>query len=142
MKEQFKMEELAEESVMSLRKSYGNVQATILPLPGDAAQKLLVAGKVPIGWFVCHLREQISLKGCFKCLTFGHSAKACTSGITRSKRCRRCIVKHHIVKECKGPQMLIIPEVVNAWIAYSLEAAIAHFLGAAFLFLLLGSDHL
>ena len=106
--EQFKLEELAEESIVSLRKAYGNTQTATLRLPVDAAQKLLAAGKVRIGWVVCRLREQISLKRCFKCLAFGHFAKACTSGIDRSDRCRRCGEKGHIAKACnRDPKCLL-----------------------------------
>ena len=111
LKEQFKLEEFGEASIVSLRKAYGGTQTATMRLPVESAQKLLAVGKIRIGWVVYRLREQISLKRCFKCLMFGHFAKACTSGIDRSDRCRRCGEKGHIAKECnRGPKCILCEE--------------------------------
>ncbi|CAD7081162.1 unnamed protein product [Hermetia illucens] len=62
LKEQFKLKELTEESIVGLRKAYGGTQTATIRVPAEAAQMLLAAGRVRIGWVVCRLREQISLK--------------------------------------------------------------------------------
>lgn len=44
----FKLEKLAEESIVSLRNAYFDTPTATIRLPLEAAQKLLIAGKVRI----------------------------------------------------------------------------------------------
>ncbi|CAD7080141.1 unnamed protein product [Hermetia illucens] len=45
LKEQFKLKELTEESVVGLRKAYGGTQTATIRVPAEAAQMLLAAGR-------------------------------------------------------------------------------------------------
>lgn len=85
--------------VRSLRKAYGSTQIAIISLPAELALKILLVGKIKIGWTVCKLRELIRPLKCFKCLDFGHIAKDCTNN-DRSDRCRRCGGTGHQAKDC------------------------------------------
>lgn len=52
------------------------------------------------GCVVYQLREQISLKMCFRCLEFGYIAKNRASVYDRSEVCSKCDKKGHIAKYC------------------------------------------
>lgn len=86
---------------INLRKAFGSMQVATLDLPVEAAKKLLLLGKVKIGWTVCPIREKTALTKCFKCLEFGHIARLCKNE-DRSKLCRRCGKADHIARDCKN----------------------------------------
>ena len=101
-----------------LRKLYGGMQAAVLRLLTDAANKLLKIGKVRVGWSVCALsvkpRVARQMERCFKCMGFGHQSKNC-KGPDRSELCRRCGEKGHVARDCKKQPkcMLCTAEVGN-----------------------------
>ncbi|CAD7089637.1 unnamed protein product [Hermetia illucens] len=102
---------LQDSAIRGLRKAYGGTQTATISLPTEAAFKLLVAGKVKIGWVVCRLREQVSLKRCFRCLEFGHIAAKCIGDCDRSKCCRKCGGEGHMFRECKAePECMLCKE--------------------------------
>lgn len=93
--------DLTEENVVSLRRAYGNTQTAIISMPTVDAEKLLMAGKVRIGWVNCRIRKQERPVQCFRCLEFDHLARNCKSKIDRSKMCRKCGTDGHNAKDCK-----------------------------------------
>ena len=102
LKQQFNLGDIDQSAIKRMKKAYGGTQTAIISLPAESAIKLITAGKVRVGWVVCRLREQISLKRCFRCLDFGHFAAACTSQHDRSRSCRKCGEEGHLIKDCTG----------------------------------------
>lgn len=98
-KDKFNLPTLEESSIRSIKKSYDGSQTAIICLPLEVAKKVLLAGKIKVGWTVCRLREFIRPVSCFRCLGFGHIAKSC-QGVDRSKSCRRCGEEGHIARNC------------------------------------------
>lgn len=104
---QFNLPNLDVSAVKSLRKAYGGTQIATISLPVELAQKVLLVGKLKVGWTVCKLRELIRPLNCFKCLDFGHTAKDCKNN-DRSDWCRRCGGKGHQAKQCdKDPSCML-----------------------------------
>lgn len=101
LKDTFDMSFLQESAVKSLRAAYGGTQTAIIALPLDAAKRVLLAGKLKVGWTVCRIREYKRTTSCFRCLESGHIAKAC-KGIDRSKMCRKCGEEGHIARNCSN----------------------------------------
>lgn len=89
LKTQLELDDAADAAKIRLRKAYGGSQIAEIKLLAEAANKLLKAGKVKVGWTVCSLRAVERLERCFKCMGFGHQAKHC-QGEDRSKMCRKC----------------------------------------------------
>lgn len=105
--EVFGLKNRDELAIKNLRKGYVGTQIAIISLPAEAANKLLQAGKVKIGWAVCKVRELIQPKQCYRCLEFGHIARDCNN-CDRSKLCRRCGETGHIAKTCeKEPKCML-----------------------------------
>lgn len=78
--EQLKLLVVLEALISSLRKEYATIR--------QSAETVRKQGSLS-------LREQISLKRCFKCLICGHLARAWTSAVGRSDRCERCVARQH-----------------------------------------------
>lgn len=101
LQEQLQLESLSVSSIKQMRKAYGDTQIAIIRLPADQARRLILVGKIKIGWTVCRLRELTMPVKCFRCLEYGHIAKVCKND-DRSKQCRRCGVEGHLAKACNS----------------------------------------
>lgn len=77
-----------------------------------AAEKLLDAGKLRIGWVICRVRVRTTVVRCFKCLGFGHLASKC-SGPDRRAACFRCGESGHKGKECTAAECCIVCKTGN-----------------------------
>lgn len=97
---QFGANDIKETDIKSLRRSYGDTQSAVVSLPIGIGRKALMVGKIRIGWVICRIREQVTLKKCYRCLEFGHFASKCTNTQDRSNMCRRCGETGHIAKNC------------------------------------------
>lgn len=90
------------DGAIKLRKTYNETQAATFKVPADVANKMIEAGKVKVGWVVCHLRRSQQLLRCFKCFGYNHISKNCKAGADRSKTCWRCGVDGHLARTCKN----------------------------------------
>lgn len=66
-------------AIRSMREAYGGTRTAIIGLPVGVAERLTSISKVRSSWVVCRLREKKTVLRCFKCLNYGHLARACRS---------------------------------------------------------------
>lgn len=85
--------------VVSLRKRFGGSQLALVSLPQEASRRLVSAGRLRIGMVSCRVRIAATKLRCFRCLTFGHTAKEC-SGPDRTECCRHCGETGHKAASC------------------------------------------
>ncbi|CAD6998283.1 unnamed protein product [Ceratitis capitata] len=88
------------DAVKNIREAYAGTQTALISLPATDAKRLLDASKIKVGWVVCRIRERPNLRKCFRCMEYGHLARACTSEVDRSQCCAKCGEKGHFAKEC------------------------------------------
>ncbi|XP_049309471.1 uncharacterized protein LOC125777805 [Bactrocera dorsalis] len=88
------------ECIKNIRPAYAGTQKAIISLQAQEAKHLLAAQKIKIGWTICRIREKAQLKKCFRCLEYGHVAKACSNPEDRSKCCIKCGEEGHFAKDC------------------------------------------
>lgn len=87
-------------AIKTIRAAYAGTQIAVISLPAQEAKYLLQAQKIKIGWTICRIREKAQLKKCFRCLEYGHVAKACSNLEDRSKCCIKCGEEGHFAKSC------------------------------------------
>ena len=63
--------------MLNLRKAHGGMQIAIIGTPPQTTEVLLKAGKLKVGWVMCHLRERRQVTRCFKYLGSGDIAVDC-----------------------------------------------------------------
>lgn len=88
--------------VVSLRKRFGDSQLALVSLPLGEARGLTSHGRLKVGMVSCRVRLAATKVKCFRCLTHGHTLKAC-QGPDRSECCRRCSENGHKAAACKAP---------------------------------------
>lgn len=86
---------------VSLSKtSYRGQRSATVVLQEEGLSKLLDAGRIKVGWVSCRIREAIKVVRCFRCLDYGHLARAC-KGPDRSKLCLKCGEANHKIEACQ-----------------------------------------
>lgn len=63
--------------------------------------KIMLTGKVYIGWQRCMVYEDLNMKRCYKCCGYGHSIKKCTN----RQKCGFCSGEHE-AKDCMQKHIL------------------------------------
>ncbi|XP_037932839.1 uncharacterized protein LOC119667608 [Teleopsis dalmanni] len=71
-------------------------------LPTTAAEKLLEAGSITIGWIRAKMRMRTETKRCFRCHGVGHIQRNC-KGPDRTNLCIKCGAPGHKLKACTNP---------------------------------------
>lgn len=75
-----KHEDYGEEiEVLFTRKDPYRTQTAFVAVPREAHRPVLDRQRTKVGWSRCPMEENIRVKRCSKCLTYGLSAKICTS---------------------------------------------------------------
>lgn len=87
--------------VISLRKRYAGTQSAVVSADVGTVAKLIEAGRIRIGMVSCRVLLGDQIIKCFRCLSFGHMARAC-KGPDRSECCWRCGEKGHKVASCEA----------------------------------------
>ncbi|KMQ83970.1 gag-pol polyprotein [Lasius niger] len=98
------------ESIRSIRKAYGDTQTAVVRLAAETAKKVVDAGKIRIGWVICHVREQIQPIKCHKCWQYGHMLRNCKSEIDRTRNCVKCGATGHKINKCKREAHCVLCE--------------------------------
>lgn len=83
----------------ALRPAKGGRQNATVILPADAADKLVVLGKIKIGLVRCRISEREKEIKCYRCWENGHTRKDCT-GPDRSNMCMKCGKEGHKAASC------------------------------------------
>lgn len=92
-----KLEDYREEiEVIFTRKDRYGTQTAFVAVPREAYRPLLDRQRTKIGWSRCPMEENVRIKRSSKCLTYGHSAKICTS---EENFCPYC-ADTHFGEEC------------------------------------------
>lgn len=68
----------------------------VVSLDVTTFKRVLVEGKLRIGWSICRVYEHVEVMRCFKCNAFGHIVKECKE---TDFTCPLCAGKHNL-KEC------------------------------------------
>lgn len=115
LKVQFTLGDIAQTAPIKMRNGYGSTQIATIKVPAEAANQLLKAGKMRVGWTVCPLQIPKQLLRCFKCLGFGHRGPEC-KGVNRSNNCWKCGGTGHKAAGCNNEPkcMLCLPSEGNA----------------------------
>ncbi|XP_037957889.1 uncharacterized protein LOC119687587 [Teleopsis dalmanni] len=71
-------------------------------LPTIAAEKLLEAGSITIGWIIAKMRMRTETKRCFRCHGVGHIQRNC-KGPDRTTLYIKCGEPEHKLKDCANP---------------------------------------
>lgn len=73
-------------------------------LERSKAEKVILVGKIKLGWTVCQIKPKVKVVRCYACLKLGHSVFECRSGkkgaLTRA--CFKCTETGHVVSDCKN----------------------------------------
>ncbi|KMQ90605.1 rna-directed dna polymerase from mobile element jockey-like protein [Lasius niger] len=63
----------------------------VVEVPPDIRKRLLAKDRIFLGWSACTVGDHVRVLQCFRCLSFGHIAKNCTS---KEARCSYCSEDH------------------------------------------------
>lgn len=85
--------------VVSLRKQFGGVQVVLVSAPEDLSKMITEAQRLRVGIVNCRVRPYEERTRCFRCMSYGHIARAC-KGPDRSGSCRRYGAADHKAQSC------------------------------------------
>lgn len=91
----------SESAIKRVRVACAVTQTALISLPALEARRLLDKPKLKIGWVVCRIREKPDMRRCYRCLEYGHLARACKNEDDRSQNCLKCGEKGHQAKVCE-----------------------------------------
>jgi hypothetical protein len=102
------------ESCVKWIHEYGPyTRIALLVVPYALASRMLAQGWVRVGWSRCAVRTKKlpTLARCYRCLGYGHEARAC-AGANRRGWCLRCGGEGHQARECQGvPRCFLCAEI-------------------------------
>ena len=84
-----------------LRPYYGSSQAVTVVLPEEAAEKLLKARELRIGFSWCAITRRVKIVQCYRCWHYGHTAVECKGEVDRGKDCHNCGRTGHKHRTCE-----------------------------------------
>ncbi|XP_066600700.1 uncharacterized protein [Prorops nasuta] len=87
--------------IVSSRVTFGNLKRVRALLPDKAAEALILAGRVRIGWTMGMVKPVTTPIRCTKCHQSGHRRAMCVSVKDRSGLCMRCGNEGHKSAECR-----------------------------------------
>ncbi|XP_066602624.1 uncharacterized protein [Prorops nasuta] len=98
--------------IVSSRVTFGNLKRVRALLPHKAAEALILAGRVRIGWTMGKVKPVTTPIRCTKCHQSGHRRAMCVSVKDRSGLCMRCGNEGHKSAECRetSPRCLVCSE--------------------------------
>lgn len=71
--------------------------SVVIETDADVRARLILTGRVYLGYESCRISDHLQVKQCFKCLKFGHITSECKN----SEACGKCAGKH-ATRECDG----------------------------------------
>ncbi|XP_053623546.2 uncharacterized protein LOC128682744 [Plodia interpunctella] len=91
--------------VGAIRTAPDQTGASILTCPVAAANNLIKAGRLLVGWSAAKIKglEALPMR-CFRCMGLGHTRALCPSPVDRSNVCHRCGQTGHMTVECSAKE--------------------------------------
>lgn len=93
-----------EVNVKLFRETKDKKPYLILECNGSAHRKLLLRGKINLGYKRCHVYDNLYIVRCFKCNGFNHTSQHCKSS---SEICSKCSLSHNS-KHCNSQEIQCI----------------------------------
>ncbi|XP_023244132.1 uncharacterized protein LOC111642063 [Centruroides sculpturatus] len=81
-----------------LKEKNENYLSWILEVSPQVREKLVKAGKIHLLWSTCQVFDFFPITQCYRCLSFGHIAKNCTSTDNVCSHCN----ENHLYKNCQN----------------------------------------
>lgn len=86
--------------VRHVRNARSGTQIATVTMPTKAAEQLLQAGDIKIGWTRCRVMPKIEVLRCYNCLKIGHHSSICKEP-RGEKKCLNCAQQGHFAKDCE-----------------------------------------
>lgn len=86
--------------IKSVRPTRNGNQIATVAITNQYAKLLKQKNKVKIGWLMCSIRARVEVLKCFKCQSYGHISKDCTS-ISTINSCYNCGKEGHHANSCQ-----------------------------------------
>ncbi|XP_055837551.1 uncharacterized protein LOC129905948 [Episyrphus balteatus] len=84
-------------------KNNRSLKMAIIRVNAQAAEEMLKASTVKIGWTHCRIRQRTEVPRCFKCFGYGHKQSSCPNPDRKGQGlCIQCGEKGHKKKDCKN----------------------------------------
>lgn len=84
-------------------KNNRSLKMAIIRVNAQAAEEMLKANTIKIGWTHCRIRQRTEILRCFKCFGYGHKQSSCPNPDRKGQGlCIQCGEKGHKKKDCKN----------------------------------------